>query len=194
MKRFNWFRKLFFAAPSSSLVLLAIGCEQGPSTANLSPIQPEVTVNRPALPKAANAKKRLKKQHANTGGSVSTIMGPKGGKLELGDYKVLVPKGALEEEREISITIIENADNYYGVDFRSQWANFGSDGWFKKPVKITISYAAADLAGIDPSTLTISWYDEIAGKWIDVAGEIDVKKSKITAWAWHFTQYTISTK
>jgi len=194
MKRYNWFRKLFLSASLSSLMLLAAGCEQGPSTANISPIQPEVTANRPALAKAANSKKRLKKQHTNTGGRVSKIMGPKGGKLELCDYKVDVPKGALEAEREMSITIVDNADNYYGVDFRPRWADFGADGWFKKPVKITITYDDADLSGIDPNTLTISWYDEATDEWIDVASEIDAKKNKIVAWVWHFTQYSISVK
>jgi hypothetical protein len=194
MKRYNWFRKLFLSASLSGLMLLAAGCEQGPSTANLSPIQPEITTNRPALAKAANSKKRLKKQHANTGGRVSKVMGHKGGKLELGDYKVEVPKDALTEEREISITVIDDAGNYYDVDFRPRRADFGADGWFKRPVKITITYDDADLSGIDPNTLAISWYDEATGEWIDVASEIDAKKNKITAWVWHFTQYSISVK
>ena len=176
-------------------MLLALGCEQTPAPSALSPAQPVITQSHALAQKSATAKKRINQKVKSCGsGCVSTVMGEKGGRLALCDYEMDVPRGALSEEREMSIKIIENAGNYYEVDFRPHLADFGADGSFKKPVKITIHFDDADLSGIDPETLTIVWHDEAAGEWIEVESEVDAKKNKIVAHVWHFTEYSISTR
>ncbi len=108
-----------------------------------------------------------------------------GGLIKLGGHSVDVPKYATKQDAEFSINISPN--DYITVDF-------GPDGWFDQPVTVTISYKDADLTGINPLKLTLAWYDESTGQWIDLGGVVDLVKKTVTAKAWHFTQYTISTK
>jgi hypothetical protein len=195
MKRFHWFRQSILAVGLSGSLLFLSSCEQNPSPAKLSPIQPTGAVPANSLAKkgAAKPQKRLKKKEQSCeSGSVSKVMGEKGGNLKLCDYEMEVPRGALKEEREMSITIIDNPDNYYEVDLKPRVVDFGADGWFHKPVKITIHLDKADLTGIDPETLTVVWHDEAVGEWVETDGEIEVEKNKIVAYVWHFTQYSIA--
>ncbi len=108
-----------------------------------------------------------------------------GGMIKFAGHSIDVPKYATKQDAEYSINISPN--DYITVDF-------GPDGWFDKQVTVTISYADADLNGIDPTKLTLAWYDEKAGQWIDLGGVVDLVNKTVTAKAWHFTQYTISTK
>lgn len=108
-----------------------------------------------------------------------------GGQFWHGGHKVYFPAGALGQDAQASISI--SPSNYIQVDF-------GPDGWFNKEVTVTISYKNVDLSGISESSLTLAWYDESTGQWIDVGSTVDTKKKWITAKVWHFTQYTISTK
>jgi hypothetical protein len=195
MKHFRWFRQSVFAVGLSGSLLFLSSCEQTPSPAKLSPIQPTGATPTTSLAKKGTIppQKRLKKKERSCeGGTVSKVMGERGGYLRLCDYAMYVPPGALKEEREMSITIIDNADNYYEVDLKPHIVDFGADGWFHKPVKITIYLDKADLSGIDPETLMVVWYDEAIGEWVETDGEIEVKKNKIVAYVWHFTQYSIA--
>jgi hypothetical protein len=108
-----------------------------------------------------------------------------GGMVKFGGHSIDVPKYATKQDALFSISI--SPTDYITVDF-------GPDGWFEQPVTVTISYKDADLTNIDPSTLTLAWYDESAGQWIDLGGVVDLVNKTVTAKAWHFTQYTISTK
>jgi hypothetical protein len=108
-----------------------------------------------------------------------------GGLIKFGGHSIKVPKYATKQDAQFSISI--SPTDYITVDF-------GPDGWFDQPVIVTISYKDADLTGIDPSKLTLAWYDESTGQWIDLGGVVDVVKQTVTAKTNHFTQYTISTK
>lgn len=108
-----------------------------------------------------------------------------GGFIGFGGHSIDVPKYAAKYDAQFFIDISRN--DYITVDF-------GPDGWFDQQVTVTISYADADLTGIDPSKLTLAWFDESAGQWIDHGGTVDLIKKTVTAKAWHFTQYTISAK
>jgi hypothetical protein len=106
-----------------------------------------------------------------------------GGLIKFCGHSVAVPKYATKRDAEFSINISPN--DYITV-------NFGPDGWFDQEVTVTISYQDADLTGIEPSTLTLAWYDESNGQWVDLGGVVDVVNKTVTAKAWHFTQYTLS--
>lgn len=195
MPRCSSFRHLFFTLGLGGSLLLLASCEQNPSPASLSPIQPPAITPAPALAKKGliNPLKRLKKKDKScSSGCVSKVMDEKGGALKLCDYAMEVPPGALREKREMSITIIDNADNYYEFDLKPHRVDFGADGWFHRPVKITIDIDKADLAGIDLETLIVIWYDEAAGEWVETEGKVEVNKNKIVAYVWHFTQYSLA--
>ena len=120
------------------------------------------------------------------GRTVSKLVTKKeGGTIWHGGHKIIFPKDALGQDATASIAI--NASNYMQVDF-------GPDGWFNKDVTVTISYKGVDLTGIDESSLTLAWFDETTGQWVEVGGTVDTKKKTLTAKVKHFTQYTISTK
>lgn len=108
-----------------------------------------------------------------------------GGLIAFCGHSIKVPKYATKQDAEFSINISPN--DYITVDF-------GPDGWFDQDVTVTISYAEADLSSIDPTKLTLAWYDESAGQWIDHGGTVDLIKKTVTAKTSHFTQYTIATK
>lgn len=108
-----------------------------------------------------------------------------GGEIWHGGHKIDFPPGALMQDAHASISI--SPSNYVQVDF-------GPDGWFNRPVTVSISYKNVDLSGIDENSLTLSWYDETAGQWIAVDSKVDTRRQNIIAQVWHFTQYTISTK
>lgn len=108
-----------------------------------------------------------------------------GGTIWHGGHKIIFPKDALAQDAQASIAI--SSSDYIQVDF-------GPDGWFNKDVTVTISYKNVDLNGISENSLTLAWYDETTGQWIEIGGTVDTKKKWITAKTKHFTQYTISTK
>jgi hypothetical protein len=42
--------------------------------------------------------------------------------------------------------------------------------------------------------LTLAWYDETTGQWIDVGGTVNKKKKYVKVKINHFTQYTLSVR
>jgi hypothetical protein len=106
-----------------------------------------------------------------------------GGMITFAGHSIKVPKYATRQDAEFSINISRN--DYITVDF-------GPDGYFAQYVTVTISYKDADLTGIDPTRLTLAWYDETLGQWIDLGGVVDTANKTVTAKTNHFTQYTIS--
>lgn len=197
VRNLSFWRVIFLAG-----IVMAVGCEQGPAPAGLSPLQP---ANPVALAKGGNGKpengktdrngrahKRIKRKDKSCSGTVSKRMGPAGGFLEYCDYRMDVPAGALSEVREMSITILETDSDFYDAKF--QPVDFGADGWFLKPVKITIWYDRADLAGVNPSDLIIVWYNEETGEWEEVETKVDFDAQKVVAYVWHFTQYSLAAR
>lgn len=108
-----------------------------------------------------------------------------GGLITFGGHRVKVPKYATRQDAQFSINISRN--DYITVDF-------GPDGWFDQEVTVTISYKEANLIGIDPTKLTLAWYDESTNRWVDIGGTVDLLKKTVTAKTRHFTEYTISTR
>ena len=108
-----------------------------------------------------------------------------GGLIAFCGHSIKVPKYANRQDATFSINISRN--DYITVDF-------GPDSWFDQEVTVTISYKDADLTGIDLSKLTLAWYDESTGQWIDIGGTVDLVKKTVTAKTKHFTEYTISTR
>lgn len=108
-----------------------------------------------------------------------------GGMIKFCGHSIQVPKYATKQDAEFSISVSPN--DYITVDF-------GPDGYFEQYLTVTVSYKDADLTGIDPTKLTLAWYDEKAGQWIDLGGVVDLVKKTVTAKNNHFTQYTLATK
>jgi hypothetical protein len=194
MKRQNWIRKILSAGTLLGLLFLASGCSNEPAPGPISPVNP----SRPSS---------LAKGGRNTGGSTVAQITPiprrtrsangfggtaskymtvsSGGTLNYMNHRMVVPPDALSQNTEMYITDVSS-------DLIQ--ANYGPSGQFNLPVLVTISYADADLRNVDLRKMTIAWYDEAAGTWVEVGGVVDRVNQTISVAVTHFTQYTISTK
>lgn len=195
MKRQCRNQRIISAFAAASLLLFAIGCSNEPAPGPMSPVQS----SRPsALAKDAGTTTSSmvapitplprKTRSANGfGGTASKLFtASSGGRLDYMAHKMEVPKYAFSESQK----------EFFITDVNSNWvqANYGPSGWFLQPVTITISYADADLRNVDLKKLTIAWYSETLGMWIEVGGTVNRTNKTISVAVWHFTQYTISTK
>lgn len=112
------------------------------------------------------------------------IQKKEGGALQNCRYSYEIPSRALQQSMEMHISIL-NDNNYITADF-------GPSQSFNKPVLIAIPYEQADLTGIEVQNLTIAWFDEATGEWVDIGGLVDPSNKVVWALVNHFTQYTLS--
>ena len=112
------------------------------------------------------------------------IQKQEGGALQNCRYSYEIPSRALQQSMEMYISIL-NDNNYITADF-------GPSQSFNKPVLIAIPYDQADLTGIEVQNLTIAWFDEATGEWVDIGGLVDPSNKVVWALVDHFTQYTLS--
>lgn len=194
MKRQCRMRQIVSVCAVASLLLLAIGCSNEPAPGPISPIKPSVS-SKTSLAKPGDGTttssvtplSRKTRSVNGFGGTASKVMtSSSGGSLSYTGHTMQVPKYAFSEQQK----------EFYITDVNSDWiqADYGPSGWFLEPVKITISYADADLRNVDIKKLTIAWYSDYLGTWIDVGGTVDRVNKTISVYVWHFTQYTISTR
>jgi len=107
-----------------------------------------------------------------------------GGTVTVNELSISIPPGAVSGDKNISINC--NHDEYLQADF-------GPDGTqFNIPATLTISYANADMTGMTPANLSISWFNPNAGKWVDLGGTVDTNAQTVSVPVWHFTEYTLS--
>lgn len=128
---------------------------------------------------------KLSKSISTCDGSIATMrMKPEqGGTLELCGNSMIIPPGALDKQKTMSIEVLNSA--YMDVEF-------GPDGAFLKPITVRLSYKDANLTGVDINKLYIAWYDEANNKWVDIGGVVNQSGKYVEAQTDHFTQYTLS--
>ncbi|MCK6560965.1 hypothetical protein HUU39_05890 [candidate division KSB1 bacterium] len=178
----------------AALAVMAIGCGEVPAPAPLSPVTaPEVK----SLAKPGNTDptptttitpvSRRTRSVNGFGGTASKVMtSSSGGSLSYMGHSLEVSKYSFSEQQK----------EFYITDVSSNYiqANYGPDGWFLVPIKVTISFADANLKKGEINRLTIAWYDETLDRWVDAGGIVDQVSQTITTYVWHFTQYTLSVK
>jgi hypothetical protein len=172
---------------SLTILFLLNGCGQDHPKAPLGST-PGSKESATRLSKAAETRVKRKVLLANTQNQSTSrsISASAGGIIGVQEFKISIPAGALKSNASISI---DCDDNLY------LQADFGPDGTqFKVPATITISYANADLTGILPADLSISWFDPATQQWIDLGGMVDTKSKTVSVPVWHFTEYSLSTR
>jgi hypothetical protein len=60
---------------------------------------------------------------------------------------------------------------------------------FNVPVTLTVSYADADLTGVDPSTIRIAYQNPSTGQWESVNSTRNALLKTVTAQLEHFSAY-----
>lgn len=72
--------------------------------------------------------------------SVSQVIGPDGGTIQVGAHTLQVPEGALDDS--VAITAVAPSDTVRRVTLQPEGLQFG------RPVKLSLSYEGCNLAGI----------------------------------------------
>ena len=99
----------------------------------------------------------------------------------------------------LSRIIFEPGDLPKDMTIEFNWAideycigEFGPHGTvFNSPVRVELSYKAADLSNVDEKNLRISYYDEDSGVWQVLGGKADRENKVLIAYLEHFSRYAI---
>jgi hypothetical protein len=171
----------FIGILASFALVLSLGCEGMQSTIGpeqpaapqlhtqdlgfstdglLTFLQPDLTLSR----------------HA--GGLISAAAG---GSVELGGFRVDIPAGALDRDTYVTIDLPLGLPEAGYI-----LADFGPSGTrFTKPVTITLPLQGADLAGIDLSTVKVSYWN--GSSWENYGGA--ATSSSVSSTTSHFSTY-----
>jgi hypothetical protein len=125
---------------------------------------------------------------APLGTAVRKTIGAQGGELSSADgtIKVIVPAGALDAAKEISIQAITN-ELPGGIGNAFRILPHGEQ--FKKPVSIKFTYKPGDLEATLPDLLDIAWQDT-TGSWITPANPVlDKANRTLTINTTHFSDW-----
>ncbi|MBI2951503.1 hypothetical protein HYY27_05375 [bacterium] len=113
-------------------------------------------------------------------------------RISLDRTSLAAPAGALHKKTMISLQITFTEPRS-GVVNRIY--DLGPHGLaFQKPVALILSFEGASLAGLDPSTLAIWYYDETLRKWVNMGGVIDAegKRAIFVGRLPHFSRYAVA--
>ncbi len=114
------------------------------------------------------------------------ITAAEGGTVDAGAVKLSVPAGALEEDTEISVSVVDKAGHPSSADIAIDVYEFGPDGTtFKMPVELEFDLAGVDMSGKEAK---VAWRQE--GDWQYIPDSA-VQGGKITATTTHFTAFTV---
>lgn len=122
----------------------------------------------------------------NVATSTAEIDGALGGTVKCGRWSVVVPAGAFEGVGTVSIAVPDRNGLACDLDIKP-----GSLNKFLLPVSLVVSTAGLD---VDPTTLTIYYYDPATGKWFDQQATGDSGKQTVTASLLHFSFYALGGK
>jgi hypothetical protein len=126
---------------------------------------------------------------APSGIAVTTTIGPEGGTLASADgrLRVAVPAGAVAAPTEFSVQPIEN-EAWGAVGTAYRLTPHGTT--FAKPVRLTIGYEEADIAGTTAAQLRLASQDA-QGYWrVYRAAEVDETARTVTVLAPHFSDWS----
>ena len=208
----NYFNKTLLIL-STTLLLFTMACDYAASTAPEAPIATNVVaaeeINwvswKPEILENINSRDRVlfKKGKKNDvdaeslGFESKWIKADKGGNvgsknLTL-DNKVKITPDALREDAEVSVELVNDADNpnngFGEVEFRVNEEHYQ----FEKDVTITLSYKYLDLPDdFDPTNLTIWWYEDNSENtgWVELEDlEFNTNKKIVKFKIDHFTRY-----
>lgn len=118
---------------------------------------------------------------ASTSTTSAEVDGTLGGVVRSGRWTVVVPPGAFSGVGTITMSVPDRNTFLCGLDIKP-----GSLNNFLVPVELSFSTQGLS---IDPTTLTIYWYDSANKKWVDVHGVGDSGKQLVAVLLSHFSTY-----
>jgi len=113
----------------------------------------------------------------------TVLTAEEGGIVSLLDVELYFPPFALASDTLISIEIPDI----------SVFANeFGTDGlYFKKPVRVTMSYRDADLSNVREENIKMAWFNERTEQWDVIDCLLDAENKTVTGYVYHFSAYAL---
>ena len=117
-----------------------------------------------------------------------------GGRIPLGDAStgrsaIKVRNNSLVEDGVISMGV----PLYGDVMTIITDVTFGPHGTqFLKPTRVKLSYKTADVTGINEEDLVAWYWNEEAGVWEDIGGEVDLVKKQVIFYVDHFSRYGLA--
>jgi len=122
-----------------------------------------------------------------------------------GNLTVEIGKGnvgtSADDEPVTRITITEDKEappppadaTVIGITYDiNAWDENNKEVTFDNPVPITLTYDPDNIpAGVNEEDLKLAWYDEDAGKWVELTSIVDPEANTITAEIIHFSKYAI---
>ena len=114
------------------------------------------------------------------------VSGTTGGTVTAGRFTVDVPQGAFDGDGEISVEVPDS------TMLRVSLHITGVPNDFDEPVALVVDWedAIGELEP-DPSSLQMAWFDEVAGKWVIIPSEVDLRNKTITSYLEHFSDYGV---
>lgn len=119
---------------------------------------------------------------------VEQTIGPEGGTLQVGEHRLVLPKGAVTER--VKFTGVLLADRVLKVQFRAN----GQDGYkFAQPAALTLGYGRCDVQ-TDPQRLRIYKIDPKTNRILaEMGGKVDPNRRSVTAALNSLSTYTLGT-
>jgi hypothetical protein len=111
-------------------------------------------------------------------------IGRSGGTISAGPHILKIPRGALQEPTEITMSVVRGG----GVNV----VHFEPEGLqFDRPAKLTMTYANCDIRG-KTGPYRIAYVDESLSILYYVRSRDDVHGRRITGWIEHFSTYAVA--
>ncbi|HET6230796.1 MAG TPA: hypothetical protein VFE05_12055 [Longimicrobiaceae bacterium] len=117
---------------------------------------------------------------ASGSGTASKVIGPEGGKLNVGQYVLTFPAGALSQPTEIGM---QSVAGYAGVDVSPHGLTFPAG---HEP-ELSLSYKGADLLGIH--VLAVGYVGEDGNLDEVLPSLVDLRDRSVSADLHHFSRY-----
>ncbi|MDZ7722802.1 MAG: hypothetical protein U5R06_08305 [candidate division KSB1 bacterium] len=116
------------------------------------------------------------------------IVAKEGGTIAIGNNTQGISKIVFKPNdlpKDMSITFSWAIDEYCIGEFGPHGTQFNS------PVRVELSYKAAELTNVDEENLRISYYNENTNVWEVLGGKTDVENKVLIAYLEHFSRYAI---
>jgi hypothetical protein len=124
------------------------------------------------------------------GASVSVVITPSGGVVQLAEHQLVVPRSAVTHPTVFTMTL-PNGSNLM-VDLHAVDKTTGEVvDEFSKPVLLILSYAGLNLSVDEQLKLTVVWLEDDAGNVVPMPSVVNPEAQHVTGWLTHFSQYAM---
>jgi hypothetical protein len=126
------------------------------------------------------------------GASVSAVITPSGGAVEVGQHQLVVPKGAVIRPTVFTMTLLDGRNlilDLHAIDKAS-----GDEvDTFVVPVQLRLSYADLQLSDKELNDLVVVWLPDGApnGRLVPVPTATSAGAQYVSAWLTHFSAYAM---